>query len=145
MTHEAGRDFEDPGASAGDTLDGEVAVEVDGAVNVKLPGQYVIRYSAGDGAGNLSQVERKVTVVDSLAPSVILNGDANMTHEGATAFTDLGATAVDLLDGDLDVTVTGEVNVDQLGVYTLSYGAVDVAGNQMSAVRRWKWWIRHRR
>ncbi|MGA0407823.1 MAG: immunoglobulin-like domain-containing protein, partial [Limisphaerales bacterium] len=136
MTHEAGTDFDDPGASAGDSLDGEVAVEIKGTVNVELPGVYLITYSAGDIAGNLSQVQRKVTVVDSLAPSVVLKGDANMTHEGATAFTDPGATAADLLDGDLDVTVTGEVNVAQLGVYTLSYKAVDSSGNQMSAVRK---------
>ena len=53
-----------------------------------------------------------------------------MTHEAATAFEDPGATAIDNGVYPIDVTVTGTVEINQLGSYTLTYTSVDESGNQ---------------
>jgi hypothetical protein len=57
-------------------------------------------------------------------PVVTLIGGATMTVEAFTSFTDPGATASDA-NGPLPVTVTGSVNVNVPGEYTLSYSATN--------------------
>jgi uncharacterized protein len=58
-------------------------------------------------------------------PVVVLNGDSPMTVEAFTTFVDPGATASDA-NGPLPVTVTGTVDVNTPGTYTLSYTASNV-------------------
>ncbi|MDG2284082.1 MAG: DUF5011 domain-containing protein, partial [Alphaproteobacteria bacterium] len=136
MMHEAASDFVDPGATAGDSLDGEVAVNVQGAVNVQQPGVYTLTYSAVDSAGNLAQSNRSVEVVDTTSPVITLIGSSEVVHEAATVYVDQGASAVDLLDGELIVTFTGEVDPDVLGTYTLVYKVMDAAGNAATPLTR---------
>jgi len=55
--------FEDPGAMALDDVDGDVEVEtVENTVNTGVPGSYVVRYRATDGAGNVATATRTVIV-----------------------------------------------------------------------------------
>jgi len=72
---------------------------------------------------------------DTTPPVVTLNGDATPVLELQTNFVDLGATAVDDEDGSIGVTVSGTVNKDLAGIYTLTYSATDAAGNTGSATR----------
>jgi hypothetical protein len=69
--------------------------------------------------------------VDTTFPVITLMGDANMTITLNSTFTDPGATAVDDFDGDLTagITVTGSVNKDLAGCYTLTYSVSDAAGH----------------
>ena len=76
-----------------------------------------------------------ITVRDTTAPAVTLNGAAAITLQRGTAYVDAGATAVDIVSGSLPVTVTGSVNTGALGVYTLTYKATDAAGNIGTATR----------
>ena len=71
---------------------------------------------------------REVIVADTIAPSVTLNGAASINHEQGTVFTDPGANATDVVDGSVEVVVTGEVGT-AAGSYTLTYTATDAAGN----------------
>jgi hypothetical protein len=70
--------------------------------------------------------------VDQTPPVITLNGDANIELSLGDSFTDLGATALDNLDGDLSdkITVTGEVNTNIVGTYTLTYNVTDTDGNK---------------
>ena len=63
------------------------------------------------------------------APYITLNGSAAVNHEQATSYVDAGASATDVLDGTVTVTMTGSVDSDTAGVYTLSYSATDSEGN----------------
>lgn len=72
---------------------------------------------------------------DTSAPLVTLNGSSVEDVILNSAFTDAGATANDDEDGALAVSVSGSVNVDRAGEYTLTYSATDEAGNVGSATR----------
>lgn len=50
------------GVSATDTVDGSVAVQVTGTVNIWAPGQYTLTYTASDAAGNTATQTRVITV-----------------------------------------------------------------------------------
>ncbi|MGB0187922.1 MAG: glycosyl hydrolase [Aequoribacter sp.] len=71
---------------------------------------------------------------DTTAPVLTLLGDAVIEIDEGTAFNDLGASAVDDVDGALTVTVTGQVS-GAPGVYTLTYSVADLAGNVASVTR----------
>jgi len=67
---------------------------------------------------------------DTTAPIITLNGKEKVTLEAGDTFIDLGASAIDDIDGDVNVTVSGEVKNRTVGNYTLTYTAVDKAGNK---------------
>jgi Domain of unknown function (DUF5011)/HYR domain len=91
--------------------------------------------SATDGAGLKTTTRFWITVTDKTAPTVTLNGSATMTVEGGTPYVEPGATAVDIVSGGLPVSITGTVNTNTLGTYTVTYRATDAAGN-VGAVTR---------
>ena len=72
---------------------------------------------------------------DSTPPVITLFGDANMTHEQGTTYSDPGATATDDVDGNVDVVVSGAVDTAIAATYTLTYSASDSSGNSSTATR----------
>jgi hypothetical protein len=72
---------------------------------------------------------------DTTAPSISIIGDENMEIELQSGYTEQGATAVDDEDGTVDVSISGTVNDDLKGEYTITYTATDAAGNTASAER----------
>ncbi len=135
ITLECGAAWTDPGATATDACEGARSVTVTGAVDLHEPGVYNLLYTASDSALRQGSASRKVTVQDTQAPVVTLNGAAALTLECGAAWTDPGATANDACDGTLAVTVTGAVNRSTPGAYTLTYSAED-AGNRTGSVTR---------
>ena len=123
VTHEAGSSYKDGGASAGDVVDGAVSVQTSGDVNQNKPGSYTLVYSAVDSLGNVSAKKvRTVKVQDTTGAVIALKGEALVTHEAGSSYTDSGASAVDMVDGDLsgEVDVVSTVDVSKPGVYTVS-------------------------
>jgi hypothetical protein len=57
-----GEAFVEPGASALDAIDGNVAVNATGAVNTTIRGSYLLTYNASDAAGNAATATREVIV-----------------------------------------------------------------------------------
>jgi len=95
VTIEAGADYADAGATAYDTLDGAITVEVENKVNAQVPGSYLVSFTATDAAGNAAvEVTRTVIVEETnTLPLVITsistaaNGDVSLTwnsREGQT-------------------------------------------------------------
>jgi len=70
-------------------------------------------------------------------PIITLKGQAAISLEEGTAYTEPGWTATDCLGADLTaaVTVVGGVNTAVPGVYTLTYGVTDAGGNTASVAR----------
>ena len=122
-THEQGTVYTDAGATASDDVDGDVDVTVSGSVDEAVAGTYSVTYSASDSSGNSVSATRTVTVRDTIPPVVTLTGDASVTIDKGVVYSDLGATATDSVDGDLDVVITGEVG-SEVGTYTLTYSCL---------------------
>jgi hypothetical protein len=80
-----------------------------------------------------------VTPPDTTPPTItVINNDD--THNRVEQFslltyTDPGATAFDVNDGNLLVTISGTVNMNLAGNYSLVYSATDSAGNNATATR----------
>ncbi|MEO6711834.1 MAG: DUF5011 domain-containing protein, partial [Mycobacteriales bacterium] len=77
-----------------------------------------------------------VTVVDNQPPALTLAGATPVTLEcHGPGFADPGATAADNCPGVGTVSVSGAVNVNAVGTYTLTYAVADAHGNSASATR----------
>lgn len=74
---------------------------------------------------------------DTTPPVLTLSGDETMKVVARSEFTEPGFTAEDNRDGDLttEVQVTGTVDVNLCGSYTLCYTVTDAAGNTTTAER----------
>ncbi len=134
MVIEQGSEFSDPGATAFDNNDGDLTgnIEISGRVDSNTVGIYTLFYYVMDSAGNNAiLVSRTVNVVDTTAPIVTLNGQAQMVIELGSEFSDPGATAFDSNDGDLtgNIEISGRVDSNTIGTYTLFYYVMDNAGN----------------
>lgn len=64
---------------------------------------------------------------DATPPTMTLSGDADMSLEQGTEFTDPDAPANDDTHGEVTVSVSGTVNTATVGVHTLTYTATDAA------------------
>ncbi len=141
ITLEAGVDtYTESGATASDIADGVLSVTIGGdVVNDTLPGTYVVTYDVSDSSGNAGvQVTRTITVQDTTAPTITLTGAAAMTLEaGVDTYVEPGATASDIADGTLSVTIAGDVvNDDVPGIYVVTYDVSDSSGNPAVQVTR---------
>ena len=105
-----------------------------GAVDTSKVGAYELTYSAQNGKHTAS-VTRKVNIVDTKAPEITLIGDQKVSITKGNSYEDKGANAKDEYDGELTVTVEGEVDTNTVGDYTLTYKAKDSSGNESSITR----------
>jgi len=98
--------------------------------------------TATDLAGNTaSVVVNGIHIVssptDTTPPTLTLNGANPLLLELGTPYTEPGATATDLVDGDLSprIQTSGGVDSDSEGSYTITYTVSDAVGNTASASR----------
>ncbi len=129
-------------------------------LDTSSPTTYILTYTTTDSAGTTVSDHRSVivgnpdgtvstgtattttattttTTADTTPPVVTLSGAATMSLNVGDTFTDLGATALDNVDGNLTskIVETGAVDTTTAGLYTLVYSATDAAGNTGSASR----------
>ncbi len=135
MYVEVGKPFTDPGVTATDPDGNPITPTVKGSVDTAVMGKYTITYSASYGLSAVTTVTRKVVVRDTTKPVITLNGDATMTVEINTVFTDPGVVVADNSAEDIQAMVTGTVDVTTLGTYTLRYDATDASGNSSEVNR----------
>ena len=85
-------------------------------------------------SGSLSY--SKDIIVDTTAPEIIVSG-GDIQHEQGTEYVDLGATAADNIDGDVtsNIAVSGSIDVNVAGTYTVTYEVSDTVGNSSLATR----------
>ena len=133
INHEQGTTYDDQGATASDSVDGAVSVSSSGEVS-NTAGVYTITYSASDAAGNIATAVRTITVADTQPPVISLIGDSEVTHEQGSNYIDAGASASDVVDGDVEVLISGDVD-DEVGEYTVTFTATDAADNSATQTR----------
>ena len=138
VTIELGDTYTDEGATATD-LSGAIIVLTTSTVDVNTVGSYTVTYTAADASGNqATAVVRTVNVGDLIIPILTLIGDDLIYIDQGSNYTDAGATAIDNYDGDLteSIIVTGEVDTESFGPYTLIYDVMDSSGNVAISISR---------
>ena len=101
------------------------------------PGDYYLIWYARDGANNLSDCYyTKVTVKDQIAPTLTLNGEAEVDVPLNGTFTDEGATFSDNYDATKIVYANETIDTSKVGEQILTYTATDNAGNVSNTVSR---------
>ena len=140
--------FTDPGAVVTDDVDTGLqttAVITDSndqvvqTVDTSVDGAtFTITYSATDSDGHTTSITRALTIIDAdiVAPVITMNGRSLLIHPAGQDFTDPGATVLDNVDGVMTVTVNSDVDQDTPGTYTITYTAIDAAGNVATPVAR---------
>ena len=141
ITVEVGTTYTDLGATASDNYDGDITADINNSkpVDTSVIGTYTVTYNVTDSSGNdATEVTRVVNVVDTTIPVITLVGDAQITVEVGTTYTDLGATALDNYDGDItaDIVTVNNVDVNTAGQYIITYNVSDAAGNDATEVTR---------
>ena len=141
VTLELQQAYNELGATATDNIDGDLTsiIVTSGSVNTNVAGTYTITYSVSDAAGNSDSTTRTVTVnPDTTAPVISLVGASIINLNVGDSYTDQGATATDNIDGNLtsSIVVSGSVNTNVSGNYTLTYNVSDAAGNAATPVSR---------
>ncbi|XMB85265.1 DUF5011 domain-containing protein [Mycoplasmatota bacterium WC44] len=128
-----GHEYQELGASVVDNKDINLEVVITGNVDINTPGTYTILYNVTDETGNKA-TEKKRTIIyeevpDTEPPVILLIGEETINIEEGEEFQELGATVVDNEDKDLEVEITGSVDIDTPGTYILYYNVEDKAGN----------------
>ena len=76
--------------------------------------------------------------IDDQPPVISIFGEALISINQFSNFSDPGAVATDIQEGDISssIIVTGEVNTEEVGVYGIAYNVADSEGNNAFAVTR---------
>ena len=87
-----------------------------------------------------SELEKTLVAIfeDKEEPSLTLIGDDNIVIYKNSKYIEKGYTAIDKCDGDITnkVIVTGTVDTNRVGTYTINYKVVDNSGNEASVDRK---------
>ena len=127
-----GEPYEEEGYQATDNYDGDItelvqSYEQDGKVY----------YSVSDSSGNTVTAERIINYYDPIAPELVLKGDTDISIVVGGSYSEPGYTASDNYDGDITakVTVSGKVDTNVTGTYTLEYSVTDSYNNTTTVKR----------
>ncbi|MBN2825349.1 MAG: DUF5011 domain-containing protein, partial [Campylobacterales bacterium] len=138
ITLHVGDIYEEQGATALDNIDGAITPTIGGdSVDTSKSGTYRVIYTAVDQAKNEATKVREVTVLakDTTAPIIVLNGESIINLDIGDTYQEYGAIATDDFDGNISVSISGEVNSSQEGNYTITYKAIDSSGNAATQTR----------
>jgi len=98
-------------------------------------GTTIVIWTATDSSGNFSTTTSSVAIKDTTGPVIILNGLSAMSLMVGTPYTELGASAIDLVDGATAVNMVGSVNFNVVGTYFILYTSTDSSGNMTTVFR----------
>jgi len=115
--------------------EGATTLGTGATLTVSLPsGSHNITLTVMDTGGGSDSDDVVINIVDTTTPIITLAGSNPMTVECHTSFSDPGATANDGCAGSVAVNVSGSVNANAPGTYTITYSATDGA-NPATATR----------
>ena len=121
------------------TTSGGMNLVITGPVDTTTKGTYTVTYTATDANNNPGNVTRTVSVVDTTAPVITINGDNPATVTEGDSYTDLGIAVVDnsgeTVGAGLTVTTSNPVDTSNVGAYTITYVVEDSSLNQATATR----------
>ncbi len=100
-------------------------------------GMTTVTWSATDSGSLTGTATQTVTITDTTPATIVVTGANPTTLNVGDSYVDAGATASDLVDGDLTAAImtTNPVDVSMPGTYTVTYAVTDAAGNPASVTR----------
>ncbi len=126
------KEYIEEGYESIDNYDGDLTEKV--KIEKK---ENLLIYSVEDSSNNKVEVIREIIYNDSEAPTITLNdGNATSLYVGQS-YSEPGYIALDTCDGDItsNVKVSGDINTNEAGSYTLTYQITDSSGNSAFATR----------
>ncbi len=91
--------------------------------------------SACGGSDNSETTTPSPPTADTTPPVITLNGNASVSVGYGKEYIEAGAKAMDAVDGEVTVSISGEVNTTVPATYTITYTASDNSGNQSQQSR----------
>lgn len=127
-----GSDYNEEGYTANDNYDGDITNKV---LTQKIDNS--IWYTVSDSSNNSIRVKRELIFEDREKPSIVLKGDSTIYIYLGNSYYEPGYTASDNCDGDITdkVIVSGNVDTNKVGIYTIKYEISDSSGNTVSIER----------
>lgn len=121
------KEYVEEGYEAFDNYDGDITDKVSIKKN-----KNTIDYIVKDSSNNESIVTRTIKIGDIESPKIILNGEENIVLNLGTPYQELGVNVTDNCDSEIGTKIIteGEVNINQVGQYTLTYSVTDESGNK---------------
>ena len=122
-----------------DSSTGVVILTADPDYEIKSTYSFTVTASDGSNTSSATTVTFSITDVDDTIPEITLVGANPQSIELGTAYSELGATALDNIDGDITGSIVidaSAVDVNTVGDYTVTYDVQDAAGNQATQVTR---------
>lgn len=95
----------------------------------------ILLSACGGGESPNKAPNEPAPVIDSSPPVITLLGQTQIFHEQGIEYSDLGARALDQVDGNVNVSITGFVDINTEGTYQLKFEAQDNAGNIATSTR----------
>ncbi|MGG0789862.1 immunoglobulin-like domain-containing protein [Peribacillus simplex] len=127
------------GVKATDNADGNITsqIKVTGQVNTKKEGTYKLKYSVTDKGKNTRTVTRVITVKKDKEKPKITGATNKTVYMGYSFDPKTSVIATDNVDGNITskITISGKVNVNDVGIYKLQYTAKDKTGNKTTVTR----------
>jgi hypothetical protein len=128
------------GATVTDNVGADLTVS-NNAPSVLVLGATTVTFTATDAAGNVGNATAAITVTDQTAPVInapailVVLGDESGLAASTQAIVDFlaGVTATDNVDGDVAVDNDAPTETYPFGTTTVTFTAVDAAGNQATA------------
>ena len=110
--------------------------------DTSTPGTFIVTYDALPDANNNDPIPVILTVnveaaPDTTSPTIEREGANPQNITLSTAYTELGATCTDEIDGTINPIInSSNVDVTTVGGYTVTYDCADAAGNNATQVTR---------
>ena len=114
----------------------QYTLEIIGTVDSNVLGEYVITYNVLDN--NMQVIKtgnRTITVVDTTAPEIVLNGEQIIDVPIFGEYIDEGVVYADNFDTVLAYEYENNVDTDIIGTYRVKYTVTDLSGNVTIVIR----------
>ncbi|MBC1572769.1 DUF5011 domain-containing protein [Listeria sp. FSL L7-1426] len=123
------------GVKANDTEEGNLTdkIQVEGEVDLETPGEYTLHYTVVDRFG---AEDKQSIVIKVVAKKPTFTGVVDIEIKVGDTFNSREGVQVQDTYGTIEYTVTGEVNTNMVGVYTIEYKAINQYGAETSQTRQ---------